>query len=213
MKTLFSSLAALVAFSAISQATVISGVARIQFSDNDLGPSNGDWFYIEELQVFNVSGVDVASQAFGTTQSQNFAPQFGSTAVGAIDDVIANCCGTGTHSAGPDSSAMFISITLPSVQDIDAMNFPIEIHNRQDGCCPERSEYLNISFYDAADNPITIIDHNGAEGTFYELNGPASFTSTFGPGGGAIAINGVPEPGVALLGLLGVMGLVARRKR
>ncbi len=177
-------------------AAPITGVKDIEIIDND-----GNWFYLEEVNIFNTAGTDVASLAFGSTGTPVGFPgnSFGSSPTGAIDDLIGNCCGTGMHGNTASSMGQTYLISLPTPQDIDAMSFPIEIFNRQDGCCPERVENLDIRFLDEFGSPIEVEDAMGNPTTTFSLTGSASFDTTFGPGGGTISINGIssqviPEP-------------------
>lgn len=174
-----------------AHAVIINGVKDIRITDN-----NGNWFYLEEVNLFNANGVDVASTSFGSVQktvgTPNFAPGFGSTAQGAIDNAIGNCCGTGTHSsAAVTVPANKYTISLPYSQNIDAATFPLQIHNRQDACCPDRVENVNIEFLDVAGNAIPVSNGMGGSTTVVALTGPGSFTSNFGPGGGTVVINGL----------------------
>lgn len=195
-----SALMVMLSFTSVTQAVVIQGVKQIRITDND-----GNWFYLEEVNLFNTAGVDVASTTFGnavkTSGTPNFAPGFGSAAAGAIDGIVGGCCGTGTHS--PSISAVpahNYTINLPYSQDIDAANFPMQIFNRTDGCCPERAENFNIEFLDLAGNPIAINNGSGGSTTSLAINGPASFATHFPLGGGTLAINGLSnQPATQIL--------------
>ncbi len=191
-------------------ATPISGVKTIKISDN----GGGDWFYLEEVNIYNVAGTDVASLAFGATGTPNFGPAFGSTATGAIDDIVANCCGTGTHGAVAASAGVEnYTIVLPSVQDIDAIAKPIEIHNRLDGCCPARPENIDIEFFDAGGTPILVDDGTGVATAVFSVNGAGDFTTNFGYGGGTLEIEGIiPEPSSGILLLIGMAMFACRRR-
>lgn len=178
--------------SSTAQAVVIQGVKQIRITDND-----GNWFYLEEVNLFNVAGADVASTNFGglvkTTAAANFAPGFGSTVNGAIDGVVGACCGTGTHS--PTISAVpahNYTITLPYSQNIDAATLPMQVFNRTDGCCPERAMNFNIEFLALNGTPIAISDGAGGSTTSLAIN-PSKFATTFGAGGGTLVINGLKD--------------------
>ncbi len=214
LRIMAAALAVTLVATASALANPISGVSAIRITDND-----GNWFYQEEVNIYNLAGTDVASLSFGSTTTLNFpGTSFGSTPTGVIDDIIGNCCGTGTHGNVAASAGQFIEINLPSPQVIDAVNFPIEIHNRQDGCCPDRVENIDIEFLDELNNPIAVLDANGDFTDVFSLNGPGSFDTTFGPGGGTISIVGTPEPAsVAIWSLmalaLGGYGYARVRRR
>jgi len=183
--------------SASASAVVIQGVKQIRITDN-----NGNWFYLEEVNVFNTAGADVASTSFGATAlktfgTPNFTPAFGSTTQGAINDVVSACCGNGTHSNSASAvPAHNYTITLPYSQDIDAATFPIEIHNRQDGCCPDRAENVDIQFLDVTGNPIAFNDGSGNPTTTLSINGSADFATNFSAGGGTLVVNGLMNQGI-----------------
>jgi hypothetical protein len=53
--------------------------------------TRADWFYLEELRIFNDQGEDVASLEFGTTAMASEDPAFGGVGEGPIDDIYGIC--------------------------------------------------------------------------------------------------------------------------
>jgi len=198
MKRIALALAIVPMLTVAASAVPLSGVQSITITDPD-----GFWFYIEELAIPNTASQDVASQAFGSTGTPNFVPQFGSTAVGAINDIFGNCCGTGTHSqfevTVPPNN---YTIGLPSPQNLEGL---ITIWNRQDGCCPERVMNYDIQFLNAAGAPITFGDgSNTLQVRPQFLTGDVNSAQ-----GATIPIpQGIPEPGSLALAMIGLAGLV-----
>lgn len=181
------------AFSSLSQGATLIGVRSMTFTN-----TRADWYYIEELEVRNSGGVDVASTVFGTSANASGAPAFGSSINGPIDDVVgAGCCGNGWHS---DTNAtppqQFYTITFPSLQDITEVTF----WNRQDGCCQERMDGIEITYYDDVMGTGTLLASQQVDGL-----------GTTGPGGSSVAA--VPEPSTGLLALLAFSGFFIRRRR
>ena len=106
--------------------------------------TRADWFYIEELEILNTDGVDVASLDFGTTVEVSEDAAFGSVPDGAIDDVVGEaCCASGFHSSSSAGEQSF-TITFPSAQTITGK---IRVWNRQDGCCGERLDGMRFEYF------------------------------------------------------------------
>jgi hypothetical protein len=133
-----------------SSHAITSNVRSITIANNQ-----NDWFYIEELTAI-VNGVDRASLFAGASETQNFAPAFGSSVVGAIDDALTGCCGTGVHSDAPDINKS-VTVTFNKQFNLDQ----IKLHGRIDGCCPERLNNVIVSYFDGPNGTGNLIaSHN-----------------------------------------------------
>ncbi len=138
-----------------------------------------DWFYLEELDIRNADGADVASTSFGTTLQASENSSHGSPPTGAIDDQIGTCCGTGWHSSS-QVGGQSLTLTFPSPQDLQRT---VRLWNRQDGCCVERLDAMSFQFLDAQGN-LTLLqnlldasttangDLNSPEGASFEIARP-----------------------------------------
>lgn len=116
--------------------------------------TRADWFYIEELEILNAEGADIASLDFGTTVEVSEQAAFGSLPEGAIDDDIGDaCCGSGFHSSSNAGEQSF-TITFPSPQTITG---EIRVWNRVDGCCSERLDGMLFEYFAEADGAGDLI--------------------------------------------------------
>jgi hypothetical protein len=180
----------------LSPAATLVGVESISFTN-----TRADWFFIEELDVRNTGNTDVASSAFGATATVNSGPAFGSTVAGGIDDIFGNCCGTGWHS-GTNVGGEKYTVSFPGAQSLTGN---ITVWNRQDACCPERLDGFLVEYWSGADGTGSLVGSQQVDGLATNSGGGIS-TAT----GASFAI--VPEPSAALLALLGIFGLSARRR-
>ncbi len=122
-------------------AAAIRGVRSIRITN-----TLEDWFYIEEIDLFNTDDVDVASVDFGTTAMASEAPGFGGQATGPIDDIAANCCANGFHSSS-DTGGQVLIFTFPTAQDLAEGD--LRIWDRQDSnCCASRLDGMLFEFFD-----------------------------------------------------------------
>lgn len=119
--------------------------------------NRSDFFYFEELTA-EVNGVDRASLALGATQSSSFAPQFGSSATGVIDDGIGACCGTGTHSA--NGTGQQIIVTFDHQVDLSQLT----MHNRPEACCDVRMDDIKFQYFDGANGAGNLISEQDVVG-------------------------------------------------
>ncbi len=146
----------------------MSGVRSVKITNILL-----DWFYLEELELYNTADQDVLSTAFGTTGSGSEAPGFGAMITGPIDDIVGPCCANGYHSS-TDAGNQTLTYTFPTPQDLTG---DIRIWNRVDGCCTSRLDGMLFEFFDGEDGSgeliaSQLIEGLGAERS-EELNSPA----------------------------------------
>ncbi|MGK0188531.1 MAG: hypothetical protein ACI9R3_004342 [Verrucomicrobiales bacterium] len=152
----------------------ISGVVSIIISN--MLPN---WFYIEEIQLLNDDGVDVASLDFGTLADAT-AGGFGSNVDGPIDDAIGNCCGTGWHSEAFADEPQTYTLTFPEAQSITGLG---TLWNRQDGCCSDRMDGMLFDYFDADGELIVsqeVLDLAGNSAGGISTASGASFPLTSG---------------------------------
>ena len=123
-----------------ADALAITGARSVRFTNN-----RSDWFYMEEVEGIS-GGVDVFSLSQGATQNQNFTPAFGSSSTGVIDDVFAACCGNGTHGNSDKGLNHQIRVSFPAAANLNQLT----LWNRQDGCCPERMDDIQVDYFSGA---------------------------------------------------------------
>ncbi|MEM7386125.1 MAG: hypothetical protein AAF514_14385, partial [Verrucomicrobiota bacterium] len=119
--------------------TALAGVRSIRVTN-----VREDWFYMEELQMFNSADIDVASLAVGTTVTASEFSGFGGKAEGIIDDLRGPCCGTGFHSS-TDMGSQTLILTFAEVQDLSGV---VTVWDREDGCCRQRLDGMLFEFFD-----------------------------------------------------------------
>lgn len=133
----------------------IPGVKSVRITNTQVG-----WFYLEELDLRNVSDEDVASVAFGTVAAASEIPGWGGRVEGPIDDAFGNCCSTGYHSS-TEEGEQTLTFTFPTAQDLTG---DIRVWNRQDGCCPERLDAMLFEFFSGDEGTGELIAEQFVEG-------------------------------------------------
>lgn len=128
--------------------TALSGVRSIRVTN-----VREDWFYMEELQIFNSADIDVASEALGTTATASEFPGFGGKAEGIIDDLRGPCCGTGFHSS-TDMGSQTLILTFAEAQDLSGV---VTVWDREDGCCRQRLDGMLFEFFDGEEAEGTVL--------------------------------------------------------
>ncbi len=119
-------------------AIAIEGVQSVRFTN-----AKTDWFYIEELSLYNTDDRDVLSTAFGTTAVASEDPAFGGHSAGPIDDLIGVCCANGFHSS-TDQGGQMLTYTFPMAQ---ALTGDLSFWNRADACCAERMDAILVEYF------------------------------------------------------------------
>lgn len=142
----FAALVAVLFMAASPSHGLTTNVRSIVITNNQ-----NDWFYLEEVTAI-AGGVDRASDFAGATESQNFTPAFGSIDTGAINDVVAGCCGNGVHSDAPGIGKA-ITVTFNKQFDLSQLT----LHGRQDNCCPERLDNVVVSYFDGPNGTGNLI--------------------------------------------------------
>ncbi len=152
----------------------ITGVKSIRITNIQT-----DWFYLEELEIFNTTDQDVASESFGTIATASENPGFGAKAVGPIDDVIGPCCANGYHSS-TDMGGQALTYTFPSPQDLAG---DLRFWNRIDGCCATRLDGMLVEYFSGDDGTGELIAEQEVLGLASEQ--PEEISS---PAGAAVPI-------------------------
>ena len=147
----------------------ISGVKSLRITNMQT-----DWFYLEELEIFNTSDQDVASTAFGTTATVSENPGFGAQATGPIDDIIGSCCANGYHSS-TDMGGQTLTFTFPSPQKLAG---DLRFWNRIDGCCATRLDGMLIEYFSGDDGTGDLIAEQEVIGLASEQ--PEALNSSLG---------------------------------
>ena len=177
----------------------LPGVRSVTLTNN-----NTDFYFFNEIDMF-AGAVDVASTPNGATiTATDNAVQWGSNE-GAIDDVVNPGCCDNTYHSDTAVSGQVLTIDFAAEVTLDSA----DIYGRLDECCPERTDNFTMEFFSGANgtgNSLLSMDVVGA--------GTASLASYDGADVATAAVHiAIPEPSSILLGSLGMLLVLLRRRK
>lgn len=163
------------------------------------------WHLAEVEGIQKFTGINLASQANGgvaSTSANIGAPCCGAILGDGNDGNRIGNFGVGSvwHDEGDDEAGEVYTITLATPASLSAVN----VFGRTD-CCQGRDDNLTLELRDI--NGILLHSVN------FGIPNIPDTGSTTAINGITLQLPQIPEPATATLGLLGVAGLMARRRR